>query len=76
MNVLKKRPIYSTTKIRYPQRANQEKKNEMTYSYSSEENESLDGSFGGSAVVKYVHIFFLRFVSNKYGNVPYFKIFS
>lgn len=46
-----KRPIYSTTKIRYPQRANQEKKNEMTYSYSSEENESLDGSFGGSAVV-------------------------
>ena len=53
---LKKRPIYST-KIRYPQRANQEKKNELTYYYSSEENESLDGSFGDSAVVKYVFFF-------------------
>ena len=60
VNILEqKRPIYST-KVRYPQQANQEKKNELTYYYSSEENESLDGSFGDSAVVKYV--FFLRFV--------------
>ena len=57
MNILEqKRPTYST-KIRYPQQANQEKKNELTYYYSSEENESLDGSFGDSAVVKYVFFF-------------------
>ena len=47
-----KRPIYPT-QTRYPQQANQEK-NELTYSYSSEENESLDGSFGGPAVTQYV----------------------
>ena len=57
MNILEqKRPIYSK-KIRYPQQANQEKKNELTYYYSSEENESLDGSFGDPAIVKYIFFF-------------------
>ena len=45
-----KRPIYATQQ-RYPQRLNREK-NELTYSYSLEDIESLDGSFGGPAIAK------------------------
>ena len=48
-----KKHAYSTMHQQHSQKSNQ-KKNELTYSYSLEDIESLEGSFGGPAIAKYV----------------------